>query len=325
MKAPLIFLYSSIIIFSSLVTANAQYNIDDLNAVLSAFKGAQDVAEVKTYETLEKACRSGYVTCKRGKVVGLDFQFANLNGYIHEDISKLTDLEYVNLEYNYLAGTIPEGLSKLKNLEELLLNGNFLTGPLPGDLSSIKTKALIDLSQNSIDVTDRKLERKFNIKNQINLEECRSPDSIFIDMPDLFSDNSDDKLEAVTPDNDTLDSDIKEEMPRFPGCEKKDLSPEEKRSCAQEQMLQFIYKNLRYPTLARENGIEGMVVVQFVVLDNGEIGYAKVVRDIGGRCGNASLWVVNRMNYICDRWVPGIQRGEAVKVLFTLPVKFALE
>lgn len=323
MKSLATLIYTLLIVHCTVVVSHAQYTIDDLNTVLSALKGEQDVAEVRTYDSLKKACRSGLVKCKKGKVIGLDFQFANLNGYIHPDIIKLTDLEYVNFEYNYLAGAIPEGLSQLKNIEELLFNGNFLTGPLPDDLHDMKSKVVVDLSQNSIKDVDKRSIKKFNIKNQFNLEGCRSPDSIFIDMQDLFSELKDKPLDAVTPNKDTMVG--TEEMPRFPGCEEKELTDDELKNCSQNEMLQFIYKNLRYPTIARENGIEGMVVVQFVVLDTGEIGYAKVVRDIGGRCGNASLWIVNRMNYICDRWVPGIQRGQAVKVLYTLPIKFALQ
>ena len=118
---------------------------------------------------------------------------------------------------------------------------------------------------------------------------------------------------------------VVEEMPRFPGCEDMTASAEEKRTCANKKMLEFIYENIRYPAVARDNGIEGTVVVSFVVDRQGNIQDAQVVRDIGGGCGAEALRVVNMMNSLPQRWAPGKQRGRAVKVLFNLPVKFKLE
>ena len=118
---------------------------------------------------------------------------------------------------------------------------------------------------------------------------------------------------------------VVEEMPRFPGCEEMTASAEEKRMCANQKMLEFIYENIRYPAVARDNGIEGTVVVSFVVDQKGYINDAQVVRDIGGGCGTEALRVVNMMNDLPKRWAPGKQRGRPVKVLFNLPVRFKLE
>ncbi|MCO6478530.1 MAG: TonB family protein [Phaeodactylibacter sp.] len=118
---------------------------------------------------------------------------------------------------------------------------------------------------------------------------------------------------------------IVEEMPRFPGCEDLTASMEEKRQCANKKLLEFIYENIRYPAVARDNGIEGTVVVSFVVDQKGFVKDAQVVRDIGGGCGQEALRIVELMNSMPNRWTPGKQRGRAVKVLFNLPVKFKLE
>ena len=59
-----------------------------------------------------------------------------------------------------------------------------------------------------------------------------------------------------------------EEMPRFKGCEEMKGSAKDKEMCGQYEMLLFIYKSLKYPVDARENGIQGTVVVQFVVDKN---------------------------------------------------------
>ena len=117
---------------------------------------------------------------------------------------------------------------------------------------------------------------------------------------------------------------VVEQMPRFPGCENKG-SEAEKKQCAQQELLKFIYKNIKYPAIARENGVEGTCVIQFVVEKDGAIADAKVVRDIGAQCGQEALRVVNLMNQKGLKWTPGKQRGRAVKVQFNLPVKFRLE
>ena len=88
---------------------------------------------------------------------------------------------------------------------------------------------------------------------------------------------------------------VVEQMPRFPGCEETG-SEEEKQDCAKTKMLQYIYKNLKYPAIAREKGAEGMAVLQFVVTETGKIDDVKIVRDIGAGCGDAGKKVVLAMN-----------------------------
>ena len=90
-------------------------------------------------------------------------------------------------------------------------------------------------------------------------------------------------------------------------------------------MLQYIYKNLKYPAIARENGVSGTVVIQFVVGKDGSVKDAELKRDIGAGCGEAALKVINAMNNLPQKWTPGKQRGRSVPVYFTLPVKFKLE
>lgn len=98
-----------------------------------------------------------------------------------------------------------------------------------------------------------------------------------------------------------------EQMPTFPD--------------GQEAMYKFIYDRIKYPAIARENGISGQVIVQFVVSKDGDIKNAKVMRGIGGGCNEEALRVVNEM----PRWKPGKHNGRAVPVTFTLPIKFVLQ
>lgn len=98
-----------------------------------------------------------------------------------------------------------------------------------------------------------------------------------------------------------------EQMPSFPD--------------GTEAMYKYIYDKIKYPAIARENGIQGQVIVQFVVSKEGDIQKAKVVRGIGGGCNEEALRVVNGM----PRWKPGKHNGRAVPVTFTLPIKFVLQ
>lgn len=87
-------------------------------------------------------------------------------------------------------------------------------------------------------------------------------------------------------------------------------------------LYQFIAQNLRYPDSARVHGLEGRVVVEFVVDSTGEILNPRIVEDIGGGCGDEVLRVVGLM----PRWKPGraSRRGKPVAASFTLPVRFGL-
>ena len=118
---------------------------------------------------------------------------------------------------------------------------------------------------------------------------------------------------------------IAEEMPRFPGCEDLVGSVEERKACSDKNLLEYLYKNLKYPAIARETGIEGRVYIQFVVEKDGSVSNANIVRDVGAGCGQSALKVVKSMNNLPAKWTPGKQRGSAVRVLYTLPVTFKLQ
>ena len=97
-----------------------------------------------------------------------------------------------------------------------------------------------------------------------------------------------------------------EEYPEFPGGDK--------------ALREYILNNIKYPEVARTSGITGTVYVQFVVEKDGSISDVKVVRGIGGGCDEEAVRVVKSM----PRWKPGKQRGQPVRVYFTLPIDFKL-
>ena len=85
-------------------------------------------------------------------------------------------------------------------------------------------------------------------------------------------------------------------------------------------MMKYIGKMMKYPTIAMENGIEGKVILRFVVLPTGEIGNVEVLRSLDPTCDKEAVRVVQGM----PNWIPGKQNGTAVSVYFTLPIAFKL-
>lgn len=88
-----------------------------------------------------------------------------------------------------------------------------------------------------------------------------------------------------------------------------------------DSMYAYIVKNLKYPELAKEKGIEGRVFVQFVIEKDGSISNVKILRGIGGGCDEAAVEMVKNM----PKWKPAKQRGKPVRCQFNLPIKFELQ
>ena len=86
-------------------------------------------------------------------------------------------------------------------------------------------------------------------------------------------------------------------------------------------LMQFLSKNIKYPTIAQENGTQGRVTVQFVVNKDGSIVDAKVIRGVDPYLDKEALRVIGTM----PKWKPGMQRGKPVRVKYTVPVMFRLQ
>ncbi len=83
----------------------------------------------------------------------------------------------------------------------------------------------------------------------------------------------------------------------------------------------FLGKNLRYPPIARDNGIQGRVYCNFVVEKDGSLTDIKVVRGIGGGCDEEAIRVLKNS----PKWTPGVQNGRNVRVSYTIPIYFQLQ
>ena len=87
------------------------------------------------------------------------------------------------------------------------------------------------------------------------------------------------------------------------------------------ECMKWLGKNIKYPTISQENGVQGRVIVQFVVNRDGTIVDAKVVRGVDPYLDKEALRVIAGM----PKWKPGKQQGKAVRCRFTVPVMFRLQ
>lgn len=83
--------------------------------------------------------------------------------------------------------------------------------------------------------------------------------------------------------------------------------------------LASVQSKVQYPELAKRAGIEGRVVVQFIINENGDVENPRIIRGIGGGCDEAALAAVSEAKF-----EPGIQHGQPVRVQFSLPIVFRL-
>ena len=101
---------------------------------------------------------------------------------------------------------------------------------------------------------------------------------------------------------------IVEHMPSFQGG---DLN----------KFREFVNKNLKYPEIAAENGIQGKVILSFVVEPNGTLSKVRVLRGVDPAIDKEAIRVVESS----PKWSPGMQRGKPVRVSFNMPIVFVLQ
>ena len=101
--------------------------------------------------------------------------------------------------------------------------------------------------------------------------------------------------------------DVVEQMPSFPG--------------GMGALMSWLGQNIKYPVIAAENGVQGRVIVQFVVEKDGSITDVKVAKSVDPSLDKEAARVVSAM----PKWTPGKQNGSAVRVKYTVPVTFKLQ
>ncbi len=114
------------------------------------------------------------------------------------------------------------------------------------------------------------------------------------------------EVDIETETNDSEAFDVVEKMPEYPG--------------GIEGLMKFLQENIHYPETASKAGIQGRVLVNFIVESDGRISNIHVVRKVNDDLDAEAVRVVGAM----PKWTPGMQKGKAVRVKYTLPISFRL-
>ena len=123
--------------------------------------------------------------------------------------------------------------------------------------------------------------------------------------PTVTSENVRDDKEENVADNSIYET--VEQMPEYP-------------SGGTAGLMNFISKNLKYPTICQESGVQGRVVVSFVVNKDGSTTDFRIIRSVDKNLDKEALRVLNGM----PKWKPGKQKGVPVRVRYTVPINFKL-
>lgn len=134
---------------------------------------------------------------------------------------------------------------------------------------------------------------------KINIEYTIPIKYDFTDKPQLLNDE-------IISDKEIIILDWAEELPEFPGGES--------------EMIRFLANRYEYPKEAVRNGEEGTVYVSFLVMKDGHIDSVKVIKGVSPSLNKEALRVISLM----PNWKPGMQKGKAVNVRYTLPIRASL-
>ncbi len=228
-------------------------------------------------------------------------------------------LAFVVMAFNYT--------SKDNRLETIIEEPVFVVK----DIEMIRTPYKKKLPPPALSLTDKtELVEEVTIPDETEIEPETIPLEIEDDLPFDFGEENgivvEDEIEPEV-DEEPLDilieepvRDFAEYMPSFGNCDVT-LSKEEYKQCSDAAMLQYFAKQIQYPATARENGIQGRVILKFIIDENGKITNPRVLKGVAGGCSQEALRVLNSM----PKWKPGRHGGRNVKVNFTLPVSFRLQ
>jgi len=227
-----------------------------------------------------------------------------------------------------IVALIPSFMSAISKNKDVALSG--YDGPLvvtDVDLTEEVPQEVIEQSIapppppiiNSVQFTPPAIvdDAEVNAENEMRTQEELSNSTALITTVTYHSENTEgaDPGELLQEQRDVIGTayvpdkpfETAEVMPQYPG--------------GNSELMRFMKNNLKYPTIAAETGIEGRVVVKFVVDKNGAISDIQVLKGIDPSCDKEAVRVVKLM----PNWIPGMQNGNPVSVYFNLPVFFKLE
>ncbi|MGA0434058.1 MAG: energy transducer TonB [Flavobacteriales bacterium] len=146
------------------------------------------------------------------------------------------------------------------------------------------------------------------IEEELEIEDIELDEDTEIEIFDEFEEEEEEDVPFM----------IVENMPAMGDC--KQLRGDERHECTQMEIIKYVSKNTKYPPIAKDAGIQGTVFVYFVVGKDGKVKDVKVLREVDSRLDAEAVRVVESL----PEFEPGEQRGKAVSVQYTIPVKFII-
>ena len=107
-----------------------------------------------------------------------------------------------------------------------------------------------------------------------------------------------------------------DQLPLFAGCKEM--------KCSNTELINFVQKHLHYPEDAKDKGIEGKAIIQFIVETDGSVSNIIAKRDPGHGLGQSAMKMVQKMNENNVMWTSGVHQDKKVPVLLTLPVTYRI-
>ena len=219
-----------------------------------------------------------------------------LIGYIVALAAMFARFEYTTREYEE-TDVVYATTSFVSEEEVIPITQPIFTAAPPPPADAPQVAEILDIVDNNTEIEDEKIESTEDTHEAISGPVSHVSGPVMAGPPAPVQEESDEGeiFEVV------------EQNPMFPGGDK--------------ALMQYLQKNLKYPAQAQENGIQGRVMVQFVVNKDGSIVEPKIIRPVDPSLDKEAIRVVSSM----PKWTPGKQRGKNVRVRFTLPVTFRLQ
>lgn len=218
-----------------------------------------------------------------------------LIGYIVTLAVMFVCFEYTTREY-VETDVVYSTTSFVSEEEVVPITQPIFTAAPPPPADAPQVAEILDIVDNNTDIVEEKIETSESTTEAISGPAAPVSGPVVAGPPAPVGEEvGDDEIFEVV-----------EQNPSFPG--------------GQEALMKWLQKNLKYPSSAADNGIQGRVLVQFTVNKDGSIVDPKVMKSVDPALDKEAMRVVMAM----PKWQPGKQRGKTVRVRFTLPVTFRL-
>lgn len=187
---------------------------------------------------------------------------------------------------------------------------------LEGETAAVEVEDMIPITQQETPPPPEAAPKIPILSDQIDVvdDDIKVDDSMFQNLEDNANEGVEimDYIEASAPEEETIEEEaipfqLVEEKPSFNGGDANEFS-------------KWVNKHLEYPEIAKENGVQGRVTLQFTVNADGTVSNVKVLRGVDSSLDKEAVRVVSSS----PKWTPGKQRDRAVKVTYTFPVIFQL-